>query len=148
LVSEIPSILAGENGELNNTSDAGPFNTVTISTVASYRRHAQHRSKINAERYETKHFTFRRRNVCDECYEKIKKLAENFEIKRECIAQRIQSEINYLVLGFKTLENWQAAKATIDGFAVGINSKFETHVNRGIEIICEVNHKINDRTDD
>lgn len=35
LVSESPSVLAGEKEELNNTSDAGPFNTVTISTVAS-----------------------------------------------------------------------------------------------------------------
>jgi hypothetical protein len=70
----------------------------------------------------------------------------------ENVSQGIQSEINYLVwlsnLGIKTLENWQAAKATIDSFSMGIHSKFETHVSRGIEIICEENHKINDNTDD
>jgi hypothetical protein len=35
LVFEIPSVLAGEKGELDNTRDATPASTLTVSTVAS-----------------------------------------------------------------------------------------------------------------
>jgi hypothetical protein len=34
-----------------------------------------------------------------------------------------------------------AAKAAVENFAMGINSKFETRVSRANEITCEINHK-------
>jgi hypothetical protein len=86
-----------------------------------------------------------------------KKLAQKFESENlklnENLSQKIQSETAKLSNVIEQVRNettreLAAAKATIESFTAGINSKFEVHVNTVNEITCELSQKINDKTDD
>jgi hypothetical protein len=81
LVFEIPSILAGEKGELDNTSDSSPTNTLTVASAGDMQNIlASLISTIKAERQETiKGFQVETEKLSERMVKENKKLAQKFE---------------------------------------------------------------------